>query len=122
MICSKSGKKVSGDFLTKYSNIFKENKMIGAIAGDVIGSVFEHYAIKSTQFELFSPHSRYTDDTALTVAIEDAIMRDVDYAISLKTFGARYPNAGYGASFFRMSFAKDMNVKSIKTMPRNLKT
>jgi ADP-ribosylglycohydrolase len=122
MICSKSGKKVSGDFLTKYLNIFKENKMIGAIAGDVIGSVFEHYAIKSTQFELFSPHSRYTDDTVLTVAIADTIMRDVDYAISLKTFGARYPNAGYGDSFFRMNFVKDMDVKSIKTMPRNLKT
>jgi ADP-ribosylglycohydrolase len=82
--------------------------MIGAIAGDVIGSVFEHYAIKSTQFELFSPHSRYTDDTVLTVAIADAIMRDVDYAISLKTFGARYPNAGYGASFFRWIFSSDM--------------
>ncbi len=35
--------------------------MIGAIAGDVIGSIFEHYAIKSTQFPLFSPYSRFTD-------------------------------------------------------------
>ena len=82
--------------------------MIGAIAGDVIGSVFEQYAIKSTQFELFSRHSKYTDDTVLTVAIADAIMRDVDYATSLKTFGARYPNAGYGGSFFRWIFSSDM--------------
>jgi len=82
--------------------------MIGAIAGDVIGSVFEHYTIKSTQFELFSRHSKFTDDTVLTVAIADAIMEDVDYATSLKTFGTRYPNAGYGASFFRWIFSSDM--------------
>jgi ADP-ribosylglycohydrolase len=85
----------------------KEEKMIGAIAGDVIGSVFEHYAIKSTQFELFSRHSRFTDDTVLTVAIAKAIMRKIDYATSLKTFGAKYPRAGYGASFFRWIFSSD---------------
>jgi ADP-ribosylglycohydrolase len=82
--------------------------MIGAIAGDVIGSVFEQYAIKSTQFDLFSPYSRFTDDTVLTVAIANAIMRDIDYETSLKTFGAKYPNAGYGASFFRWIFSSDM--------------
>ncbi len=81
--------------------------MIGAIAGDVIGSVFEQYAIKSTQFDLFSPYSRFTDDTVLTVAIANAIMRDIDYETSLKTFGAKYPNAGYGASFFRWIFSSD---------------
>ena len=82
--------------------------MIGAIAGDVIGSVFEHYAIKSTQFELFSRFSRFTDDTVLTIAVADAILKKIDYATSLKTFGARYPNAGYGASFFRWIFSSDM--------------
>jgi len=82
--------------------------MIGAIAGDVIGSVFEHYATKSTQFDLFGPHSKFTDDTVLTVAIANSIMRGIDYAISLKTFGAIYPHAGYGASFFRWIFSPDM--------------
>jgi len=81
--------------------------MIGAIAGDVIGSIFEHYATKSTQFPLFSPYSRFTDDTVLTVAIADSILRKVDYATSLKTFGQKYPNAGYGGSFFRWIYAGD---------------
>lgn len=81
--------------------------MIGAIAGDVIGSVFEHYAIKSTQFELFSQYSRFTDDTVLTVAVADSILKNVDYATSLKTFGAKYPDAGYGGSFFRWIFSSD---------------
>ena len=75
--------------------------MIGAIAGDVIGSVFEQYATKSTQFPLFSQPSRFTDDTVLTVAVADSILKNIDYATSLKTFGAKYPDAGYGASFFR---------------------
>ncbi len=78
--------------------------MIGAIAGDVIGSIFENYAIKSTQFPLFSPYSRFTDDTVLTVAIANSILRKVDYATSLKTFGQKYPNAGYGGSFFLLNY------------------
>jgi len=82
--------------------------MIGAIAGDVIGSVFEQYPIKSTQFELFSRHSRFTDDTVLTVAVADSILKNIDYATSLKTFGTKFPDAGYGASFFRWIFSSDM--------------
>jgi ADP-ribosylglycohydrolase len=84
------------------------SNMIGAIAGDVIGSVFEHYPTKSIQFDLFSPYSRFTDDTVLTLAIANAIMREIDYATSLRTFGAKYPQAGYGASFFRWIFSSDM--------------
>jgi ADP-ribosylglycohydrolase len=82
--------------------------MIGAIAGDIIGSVFEQYAIKSTQFELFSRLSRFTDDTVLTVAVADSILKNIDYATSLKTFGEKYPDAGYGASFFKWIFSSDM--------------
>ena len=81
--------------------------MIGAIAGDVIGSIFERCSIKSTQFPLFSSYSRFTDDTVLTVAIADSILRKTDYATSLKTFGQKYPNAGYGGSFFRWIYAAD---------------
>ena len=81
--------------------------MIGAIAGDIIGSVFEHHAIKSTQFPLFSRYSGFTDDTVLTVAIADSILKKVDYATSLKTFGQKYPYAGYGSSFFRWIFSSD---------------
>jgi ADP-ribosylglycohydrolase len=74
--------------------------MLGAIAGDVIGSVYEHHRIKTTAFPLFQAHSHFTDDTVLTVAVADAILRQADYAETLKAFGCRYPNAGYGASFY----------------------
>ena len=81
--------------------------MLGGIAGDIIGSVFERFPIKSVQFPLFSPLSRFTDDTVLTVAIADAILNKIDYAITLKNFGREYPNAGYGSSFYRWIHSAD---------------
>jgi len=73
--------------------------MLGAIAGDIIGSVFERNNIKSTDFPLFSEGSRFTDDTVLTVAVAHAILDNLDYAETLKSYGRKYPNAGYGGSF-----------------------
>jgi ADP-ribosylglycohydrolase len=73
--------------------------MFGAIAGDVIGSVFELHPIKSTEFSLFSKYSRFTDDTVLTVAVAYSILNKVDYAITFKNFGRKYPYAGYGETF-----------------------
>ena len=75
--------------------------MIGAIAGDIIGSVYEANPIKNTSFPLFSAHSKFTDDTVLTVAVAFSILNDVDYASSIKNFGLKYPYAGYGGSFYR---------------------
>ncbi|MDY0094071.1 MAG: ADP-ribosylglycohydrolase family protein [Candidatus Vecturithrix sp.] len=78
--------------------------MVGAIAGDVIGSVYEHHHIKTTDFPLFHKYSRFTDDTVLTIAIADAILNRTDYAKSLKIFGRKYPDAGYGSAFLTWIF------------------
>jgi ADP-ribosylglycohydrolase len=75
--------------------------MIGAIAGDIIGSVFEQHTIKTTEFPLFNSHSRFTDDTVLTIAVAESILDNIDYASALKRFGRQYPYAGYGLAFFR---------------------
>ncbi|MDT8388778.1 MAG: ADP-ribosylglycohydrolase family protein [Thiogranum sp.] len=75
--------------------------MLGAIAGDIIGSVYEHDAIKTRDFPLFDARCRFTDDTVLSVAVADAILSGSPYRDALKSFGQRYPNAGYGASFNR---------------------
>ncbi|MFB3133870.1 MAG: ADP-ribosylglycohydrolase family protein [Rhodothermales bacterium] len=75
--------------------------MIGAIAGDVIGSVFEGRPIKTTDFPLFSPFSTFTDDTVLSVAVAYALLHDEDYTTALKAFARRYPRAGYGGTFYQ---------------------
>ena len=73
--------------------------MIGAIAGDIIGSVYEGNSIKTTDFPLFQDGSRFTDDTVLTVAVAYSILENVSYEESFKTFGRAYPYAGYGLHF-----------------------
>lgn len=79
--------------------------MLGAIAGDVIGSVYEGLPVKTTDFPLFVPASTFTDDTVLTVAVAHAILHGGSYAESLKSFGRKYPNAGYGGAFLNWIFS-----------------
>jgi len=81
--------------------------MLGAIAGDIIGSVYEASPIKSTEFRLFSPRATFTDDTVLTVASAYAIIENIDYADAFKRFGKKYPHAGYGVSFYHWIFSSD---------------
>lgn len=73
--------------------------MIGAIGGDIIGSIYERRQIKTKDFPLFDARCRFTDDTVLTVAIAHAILTGTSYRDALRTIGLRYPNAGYGKSF-----------------------
>lgn len=73
--------------------------MIGAIIGDIVGSVHEGYGTKTMDFELFSPGCSYTDDTVMTVAVADAILHKKDYKSMMVKYGRKYPEAGYGRNF-----------------------
>ena len=73
----------------------------GAIAGDVIGSIYELHPIKSKEFPLFAPRCCFTDDTVLTVAVADTLLQEGDYAEQFRTYYRRYPHAGYGGGFHR---------------------
>ena len=73
--------------------------MLGSIAGDIIGSVYEHHTIKTTEFPLFQNYSTFTDDSILTIATAYSILNNIPYSQSYKDFGRRYPGRGYGGSF-----------------------
>ncbi len=75
--------------------------MLGAIVGDVVGSVYEWNNIKTTEFPLFKPISKFTDDTVLTIAVADALLHDIDYAQTFKKYTRKYPGRGYGGNFSR---------------------
>ena len=75
--------------------------MLGAIAGDVIGSVYERFPVRSTEFPIFPRKARFTDDTVLTVATAEAILKGGDYREAYRSWGRRYPAAGYGPGFKR---------------------
>jgi ADP-ribosyl-[dinitrogen reductase] hydrolase len=75
--------------------------MYGAIIGDIIGSVYEfaHPPIKTTDFDLFTPDSDYTDDTVLTCAVAEAIINQWDFREALHRYGRNFPGRGYGGQF-----------------------
>ncbi len=75
--------------------------MIGAIAGDVIGSVHEGSGTKTKDFPLFVEDSRFTDDTVLTVAVAQRLLHGGDYIDLFHDYFHAYPQAGYGGSFIR---------------------
>jgi ADP-ribosylglycohydrolase len=86
--------------------------MLGAIAGDIIGSVYEgkkHWlAARTADFQpLFSPRARFTDDTVLTVAVADALLYGGDLIGLLKDYYCRYPGAGFGGDFKRWAASDD---------------
>lgn len=84
--------------------------MLGAITGDVIGSVYEFSSGKTKDFELFTESSRLTDDSVMTIAVACACSdSDTDDEVSFKTslkwwmrkIGRENPRAGYGTMFAR---------------------
>src|SRR5277367_5581264 len=81
--------------------------MIGAIAGDIIGSVYEWNNIKTKQFDLFSPNCFFTDDTVLTVALAESLLTGTNYVSLMKAYYRRYPDAGYGGFFHRWAQAEE---------------
>jgi ADP-ribosylglycohydrolase len=81
--------------------------IIGAVAGDIIGSVYEFQNIKATVFQLFSPASNFTDDSVLTFATMDSLINKTGYEKSYLDYGRKYPDAGYGGRFYYWLFGNN---------------
>lgn len=75
--------------------------MLGAITGDIIGSVYEFATQKTKDFPLFTDQSTFTDDTILTVAVADVLLHGGSYTDAFKRYYQLYPDpcGGYGARF-----------------------
>ena len=76
--------------------------MLGAIIGDIVGSIYEFDNIKTKNFNLFTNEMFFTDDTVMTIAIADAIINGVqheNFIQSMKKWGCDYIDKSYGASF-----------------------
>ena len=83
--------------------------MLGAMAGDVIGSPFEFNSIKDTDFQLFSYKSHYTDDSVMTMAVAEWLLDDTNHSHQvleekMVKFGNMDSDAGYGGNFWRWLF------------------
>jgi len=73
--------------------------LLGAIAGDVIGSAYEFHPTRTTRFELFTVGSQATDDSILTLAVADAILNQRSYRDCIQEYARAYPDRGYGGFF-----------------------
>ena len=78
--------------------------MLGAIIGDIVGSIYEFDNIKTKDFNLFTNEMFFTDDTVMTIAIADAIINGAkpeNFILSMKKWGCDYIDKSYGHSFRR---------------------
>lgn len=75
--------------------------MLGALVGDIAGSVHEFANQRSKDFPFFAEGSDFTDDSVLTLAVAEALLDDRPPARALLDWGRRYPGRGYGGRFAR---------------------
>ncbi|MCL1892709.1 MAG: ADP-ribosylglycohydrolase family protein [Holophagaceae bacterium] len=76
--------------------------MLGAIIGDIVGSIYEYNNIKTKDFKILTDESFFTDDTIMTIAVAEALLKGGtadDFIDSMKKFGRLYPKADYGSNF-----------------------
>ena len=92
--------------------------MYGAILGDMIGAPYEFDSGEKTKvFPMFTEESQFTDDTVMTIAVAEALLdiaedetddeiRD-DLVTSMRHWGLKYPDAGYGGRFIGWLYSDD---------------
>lgn len=77
--------------------------MIGAIIGDIVGSIYEFDNHRSKEFRLFQDEMFFTDDSVMTIAIAKALKDRGDVGANsirwMRTLGGKYPHSGYGGRF-----------------------
>lgn len=90
--------------------------MIGALAGDTIGSIYEFHNTKDYNFPLFDEWSNYTDDSIMTMAVAWWLLNDKDLSYqgledAIVKFGEEFPcpMGDYGGMFYQWLFAPGGN-------------
>ncbi|MDR0656714.1 MAG: ADP-ribosylglycohydrolase family protein [Treponema sp.] len=77
----------------------KNRLILGAVAGDIIGSAYEFDNVKTTEFNLFTRETYFTDDSVLTIATMEALLKKLDYTETYQKYGRMYHYRSYGGHF-----------------------
>lgn len=86
---------------------FTKSKLLGALAGDIIGSRFEWNNYRATDFDMFHTDCEYTDDSVLTIGVARAFEDGLNFTHHIQDFAQRYPGRGYGGFFSSWIYADD---------------
>ena len=88
--------------------------MLGAIIGDTVGSAYEFQNTKDYNFTLFLGNSAYTDDSVMTMAVADWLLKDKRHSYQglediMILFAEKYPcpMGGYGGGFYTWLFESE---------------
>ena len=81
--------------------------MLGAIIGDIVGSIYEWDRIKTKDFDFFSHKCKFTDDSVCTIAVADILLHDLSVAETMQKWCMKYPNRGYGGMFGRWIYVNN---------------
>ena len=95
--------------------------MLGAIIGDIAGSMYERkrYRIKTKDFPFFGDYCRITDDSVCTVAVADILLHNLSPAETMQKWCRRYRGRGYGGMFRKWIYADPLNPTTVTaTVPQ----
>lgn len=86
--------------------------LLGTVVGDIVGSRWEWAKPEtiSPAFKFITKTSRYTDDTVLTMAVAEALLKDRPFAMMIQKFALKYPNKGYGGMFKKWMYKEGPRV------------
>ena len=87
--------------------------MIGALIGDIAGSIYEFSNYRHKDFELLADRCYFTDDSVMSLAVCDALLRtrpdfaglDTQAVESMQRIGRPYPSCGYGGRFLSWMYS-----------------
>lgn len=80
--------------------------MLGAVVGDIMGSIHEGRGTKTNDFRLVAPGCRPTDDSLLTISVAACLLRGLPYVPAFHEMVARFPEAGWGPAFLRWALGR----------------
>ena len=93
--------------------------MLGAIIGDIVGSIHEWQPIKTKNFNLFHPRRYFTDDSVCTAAVADILLHDLPPAETMQEWCRRHPGRGYGGFFGQWIFSDPETLWKLRQRCRN---
>ncbi len=81
--------------------------MLGALIGDIVGSIYEWRNCKEKTFPFLQPDCRMTDDSVMTAAVASAVLMGIEnldefqknVVAEMRRLGRKYPGLGYGPRF-----------------------
>lgn len=92
---------------TNKPKMHRNPTLMGAIIGDIAGSIYEFWPHKSTDVNLMDDEMEYTDDSIMTVAVADWLMgervSEARLVTQMQKWGRKYPTpmGAYGGMFSR---------------------